>query len=87
MTLDRMKLSAQTVRENIAILEEVQEPDDAGYYLQLEHDKFVLECMETQIPKKPIENGIGGYICPHCQGVILDLPHEIYHRDCGGRLE
>jgi hypothetical protein len=32
MTLDRMRLSAQTVRENIAILEEAQEPDDAGYY-------------------------------------------------------
>lgn len=52
MTLDRMKLSAQTVRDNIAILEEVKEPDDAGYYLQLEHEKFVLECIEKQIPKK-----------------------------------
>ena len=53
MTLDRMKLSAQTVRDNIAILEEVQEPDDAGYYLQLEHEKVVFECIEKQIPKKP----------------------------------
>ena len=53
MTLDRMKLSAQTVRDNIAILEEEQEVDDAGYYLQLEHEKFVLECIEKQIPKKP----------------------------------
>ena len=50
--------------------------------------KTVLKrLIEKQIPKKPIENGIGGYICPHCKGVILDLPHELYHRDCGGRLE
>lgn len=48
---------------------------------------ITVEALEKQIPKKPIENGIGGYICPHCQGVILDLPHELYHRDCGGRLE
>jgi hypothetical protein len=47
----------------------------------------LFEALEKQIPKKPIGNGIGGYICPHCQGVILDLPHELYHRDCGGRLE
>lgn len=53
MTLDRMKVSAQTVRDNIAILEQVKDPDDAGYYLQLEHEKFVLECIEKQIPKKP----------------------------------
>ena len=53
MTLDRIKLSAQTVRENIAILEECEEPDDAGYYLQLEHEKFVLSALEKQIPKKP----------------------------------
>lgn len=46
-----------------------------------------MEALEKQIPKKPINNGIGGYICPHCQGVILDLRHELYHRDCGGRLE
>ena len=52
MTLDRMKLSAQTVRDNISILEEVKEPDDAGYELQLEHEKFVFECIEKQIPKK-----------------------------------
>ena len=52
MTLDRIKLSAQTVRDNIAILEECEEPDDAGYYLQLEHEKFVLSALEKQIPKK-----------------------------------
>lgn len=46
-----------------------------------------ISALEKQIPKKPIENGIGGYICPHCGGVISDLSHELYHRDCGGRLE
>ena len=46
-----------------------------------------IEALEKQIPKKAIENGIGGYICPHCGGAILDLSHELYHRDCGGRLE
>lgn len=54
---------------------------------QKELMNITVEAIEKQIPKKPIENGIGGYICPHCQGVILDLPHELYHRDCGGRLE
>ena len=49
--------------------------------------KTAILALEKQIPKKPIENGIGGYICPHCQGVISDLSHELYHRDCGGRLE
>ena len=48
---------------------------------------IAISAIEKQIPKKPIENGIGGYICPHCGGVILDLTHELYHRDCGGRLE
>lgn len=48
---------------------------------------IAISALEKQIPKKPIENGIGGYICPHCGGVILDLSHELYHRDCGGRLE
>jgi hypothetical protein len=54
---------------------------------QKELMNITVEALEKQIPKKPIENGIGGYICPHCQGVILDLSHELYHRDCGGRLE
>jgi hypothetical protein len=53
----------------------------------IECESVIFYALEKQIPKKPIENGIGGYICPHCQGVILDLPHELYHRDCGGRLE
>lgn len=65
MTLDRIKLSAQTVRENIAILEQVEDIEDAGYYLQLEHEKFVLECIERQIPKKPIGRHTS-YKCPEC---------------------
>ena len=77
MTLDRMKLSAQTVRDNIAIMEECEEPDDAGYYLQLEHEKFVLECIEKQIPKKPIgiydENKMEKYDCYH-------KPNPLYYR-------
>jgi hypothetical protein len=70
MTLDRMKLSAQTVRDNIAIMEECEEPDDAGYYLQLEHEKFVLACIEKQIPKKVVEKkfveDVNLNYCPCC---------------------
>lgn len=54
MTIDRMKVSLQTVKDNIAIMESIEEPDDAGYYLQLEHEKFVAEVIENQIPKKPV---------------------------------
>lgn len=98
MTLDRMKLSAQTVRDNIAILEEVQEPDDAGYYLQLEHEKFVLECIEKQIPKKPKkknpicyaktkdgqEHFTFDYFCPNCNEQIKLYEH---HCKCGQALD
>ena len=92
MTLDRMKLSAQTVRDNIAILEEVQEPDDAGYYLQLEHEKFVLECIEKQIPKRAIMKGFSpceeicsvSYLCPVCKKHI-NIDKYCYH--CGQALD
>jgi hypothetical protein len=84
MTLDRMKLSAQTVRENIAIMEECEEPDDAGYYLQLEHEKFVLDCIEKQIPKKPINRkGTTYFYCPVCDGNMLNN----YCADCGQALD
>lgn len=87
MTLDRMKLSAQTVRDNIAILESIKEPDDAGYYLQLEHEKFVLRCIEKQIPKKVIvkKYDIGGndYFCP-CGNKIQS---GLYCPDCGQALD
>ena len=55
MNRERLQLSIQTVKENIAILES-QEPEDAGYYLQLEHGKMVLDALEKQMPKKPIIN-------------------------------
>ena len=97
MTLDRMKLSAQTVRDNIAILEEVKEPDDAGYYLQLEHEKFVLECIEKQIPKKCTdgfhkEKFIDGR-CPSCSfrqskgDIQWKRQFNKYCRNCGQALD
>ena len=91
MTLDRMKLSAQTVRENIAILEEVQEPDDAGYYLHLEHEKFVLECIEKQIPKKLTlkhrcyAGSVRRGICPNC--LMTENNNANYCRACGQALD
>lgn len=101
MTFDRMKLSAQTIRDNIAIMEECEEPDDAGYYLQLEHEKFVLECIEKQIPKKPIPQVVKGgkrligngwwckgttvYKCPCCNSWIT-LTYK-HCIDCGQALD
>lgn len=83
MTLDRMKLSAQTVRDNISILEEVKEPDDAGYELQLEHEKFVLECVEKQIPKKPVKTK-SEIVCPTCRTLVGSNPYCKY---CGQALD
>ena len=54
MTKERIQMSIQTIKDNIKILEE-QQPNSAGYYLQLEHEKFVLSALEKQIPKKPIK--------------------------------
>lgn len=48
MKIERLQWSIQTVKENIAILES-QEPEDAGYYLQLEHEKMVLDALEREI--------------------------------------
>lgn len=93
MTLDRMKLSAQTVRDNIAILEEVQEPDDAGYYLQLEHEKRVLKALEKRIPKKvKVEqfNRYNIYYCPTCDGCIGDSLGHIgdgFCSSCGQAID
>ena len=53
MKEERLQMSIQTVKENIAILES-QEPEDAGYYLQLEHEKRVLDALEKQMPKRPL---------------------------------
>lgn len=80
MTLGRMKLSALTVRDNIAILEKMQEPDNAGYKLQLEHEKFVLECIEKQIPKKV------KYLNRHGDGYDLYNADYFHCPSCGRRL-
>ena len=72
MTKERMQMSVQTVKENIAILES-QEPQDAGYYLQLEHEKFVLSSLEKQIPKKPILNNV--------TSMLIKMGDTEWHRD------
>ena len=96
MTPDRMKLSAQTVRDNIAILEEIKEPDDAGYYLQLEHEKFVLGCIEKQIPKKvELYTNDGNfkwqnYPCPCCKemlGLNVNKRYVKFCQNCGQALD
>ena len=103
MTIDRIKLSIQTVKETIAIMES-QEPDGADYYLQLEHEKFVLESLEKRIPKKPdtkiTNRGIGvsgeydidsDYICPICKCVVGECEMEEhwfeYCPTCGQALD
>ena len=99
MTKERMIMSVQTVKENIAILES-QEPQDAGYYLQLEHEKFVLNALEKQIPKKPITRNKlvkteRGYAlldeneqeyCPVCN-YFVQPPCEKYCSHCGQALD
>ncbi len=55
MKIERLQMSIQTVKDNIKILES-QEPEDVGYYLQLEHEKIVLDALEKQTPKRPIIN-------------------------------
>jgi hypothetical protein len=87
MELDRMKVSLQTVKDTIAIMENVEQPDDAGYYLQLEHEKFVAECIEKQIPKKPLYIA-GDYdmpICPDCKQLVDDT--ELCCSSCGQALD
>jgi hypothetical protein len=84
MTIERKKLSIQTVKDNIKILEE-QEPDDAGYYLQLEHEKFVLECLEKQIPRNVKEYRKDGYYCTICKAIVY--PKSSYCNNCGQALD
>ena len=73
-----------TVQEAIYVIEKNQSVPKSE--VSKEAYSMAISALEKQIPKKPINNGIGGYICPHCKGAIMDLPHELYHRDCGGRL-
>ena len=74
MKIERLQLSIQTVKENIAILES-QEPKDAGYYLQLEHEKMVLDALEKQISKHIKEQTEDyrefiDYVCPNCKTIL-----------------
>lgn len=71
MKIERLQMSIQTVKENIAILES-QEPEDAGYYLQLEHEKMVLNALEKQMPKT-VTHEASLYrccTCPTCKNVV-----------------
>ena len=83
MNTERLLLSIQTVKENIAILES-QEPEDAGYYLQLEHEKMVLDALEKQMPKRPIEDGYYDEpaVCPNCGGNVIDQCDNDYRFQC-----
>ena len=74
MNIERLQMSIQTVKDNITILES-QEPEDAGYYLQLEHEKMVLNALEKRMPKRPIERKAGfksfDHECPCCESRII----------------
>lgn len=79
MNKERLQMSIQTVKDNIKILES-QEPEDAGYYLQLEHEKMVLDALEKQMPKmcKLFKD-----VCECGHGVF---PHMDYCDKCGKAL-
>ena len=83
MKIERLRLSIQTVKENIAILKS-QEPEDAGYYLQLEHEKMVLDALEKQVPKRPIEDGYYDEpaVCPNCGGNVINQCDNDYQFQC-----
>lgn len=88
---ESLQMSIQTVRDNIEILES-QDPEDAGYYLQLEHEKRVLKALEKQMPKKPL-NPCGrwcgkakGGNCPVCGSHTTDNVSS-FCRKCGQALD
>lgn len=91
MKKEKLQMSIQTVKDNIAILEN-QEPEDAGYYLQLEHEKNVLSALEKQIPKKPNIHGYRegreintiSYTCPICN---KHIGRENFCKHCGQALD
>lgn len=81
---ERLQMSIQTVKDNIKILES-QEPEDAGYYLQLEHEKMVLDALEKRLPTKPYTRDLWelgtaeGYSCPSCG---YDFPVSYFEPYC-----
>lgn len=83
MNTERLQMSIQTVKDNIKILES-QEPEDAGYYLQLEHEKMVLDALEKQVPKRPIEDGYYDEpaVCPNCGGNVINQCDNDYQFQC-----
>ena len=91
MKIERLHLSIQTAKENIAILES-QEPEDAGCYLQLEHEKMVLDALEKQMPKRPLKKRIAndGYawewVCPNCH-IVKVTTEKQFCDDCGQKLD
>ena len=88
MNTERLQLSIQTVKENISILES-QEPKNAEYYLQLEHEKMVLKALEKQLPKKPIEDDYYDEpaVCPNCGCDIIINFVDNYCSFCGQKLD
>lgn len=68
MTNERLLMSIQTVKENIEILE-TETPEDAGYLLQLEHERHVLELLQAEAEGRlivlPCKVGDTVYISEH----------------------
>ena len=92
MTKERLQLSIQTVKDNIAILESVKDSEeDAGVLLQLEHEKIVLNALEKQMPKKPLDiekeyDGDYGN-CPNCNRSVWDFDDCRICKGCGQALD
>ncbi len=87
MTHERLLLSIQTVKENIVILEDV-EPEDAGCYLQLEHERHILELLEAEaegrlfvLPRKMDLEGELGNMMPGTALEWLKQPAKIELQD------
>lgn len=71
MNREKLNLSIQIVKENISILEN-QEPKDEEHYLQLEHEKIVLNALEKQMPKTVTHEATlyKCCTCPICKNVV-----------------
>ena len=92
MNREKLNLSIQIVKENISILES-QEYKDAEYYLRLEHEKMVLNALEKQMPKRPIEDGYYDEpaVCPNCGSNVINQYDNDYQFQychfCGQKLD